>query len=173
MLTLLLGGARAGKSRRALDLADGEPHVTFVATAEAFDEEMDARIRTHKAERAAHWLTIEAPIALSDAIRDAPLTHLIIIDCITLWISNLLLRANGASVAAQPMVEASVAELLTQLATRTTHTIVVSNEVGLGIVPETPLGREYRDLLGRANASIAASADRVELLVAGLPLRVK
>jgi adenosylcobinamide kinase/adenosylcobinamide-phosphate guanylyltransferase len=169
MLTLLTGGARSGKSARALALAGCAPRVLFVATGEALDDEMAARIAAHKTERPAAWDTLEAPRALTTAL--APHTDhydLIIIDCLTLWVSNLLL-AHPTPI--DPV--AAVPPLLDVYARSRASWIVVTNEVGLGLVPDTPLGRTYRDLLGAVNRQVAAAADVVEFMVAGLPLTIK
>jgi len=169
MLTLLTGGARSGKSARALALAGRAHRVLFVATGEAHDEEMAARIATHKAERPAAWATLETPRALATAL--APHTDyydLIIIDCLTLWVSNLFLTHPTPI---DPV--AAVPPLLDVYAHSRASWIVVTNEVGLGLVPDTPLGRTYRDLLGAVNRQVAAAADVVEFMVAGLPLTIK
>jgi adenosylcobinamide kinase/adenosylcobinamide-phosphate guanylyltransferase len=182
-LTLLLGGVRAGKSAKALTLADESDcgrGVLFVATAQAFDEEMSRRIDAHRRERPGHWRTLESPIDVATDIE----THLshetpvgaIVIDCLTLWVSNLLLAA-GEGQDAEALIARHVGSLLSVLAAvgkRTgAHCIVVSNEVGLGVVPPTPLGRAYRDALGRANQLVAAAADDVRLMVAGIELSLK
>jgi adenosylcobinamide kinase/adenosylcobinamide-phosphate guanylyltransferase len=163
-LTLILGGARSGKSRHALDLFAGEPRRFFVATAEPFDEEMSQRIAQHRRERAgAGWQTLEAPLALTEALAavDGPA----VIDCLTLWLNNLMQHGRD--------VEAATGGLLEALAGHPHPVALVSNEIGLGLVPETPLGRAFRDAQGRLNQRLAAAADRVVLLVAGLPLVLK
>jgi adenosylcobinamide kinase/adenosylcobinamide-phosphate guanylyltransferase len=183
-VTLILGGVRAGKSSRALTLAtEAAPmgRVLFVATAQAFDHEMQRRIDAHRRERPANWQTLESPVTLAsdlDArLRGAPEPYeAIIVDCLTLWTSNILLSL-GDEDDAEHAVAARVAELL-QLAApngagSAAQWIVVSNEVGLGIVPPTALGRRYRDALGRANQLVAATASRVLLMVAGLELPLK
>lgn len=181
-LTLLLGGVRSGKSARAVTIAadqQGSGRVLFVATAEALDDEMRARIRAHRRERPPAWDTLESPLALAAELdraiaeQRAPYA-VIVIDCLTLWVSNVLLSLSDDE-DADGIISTRVAELL-DVRTRTsggTHWIVVSNEVGLGVVPPTSLGRRYRDLLGRANQMVAAAADDVTLMVAGLELALK
>jgi len=169
-LTFLLGGARSGKSSLAVRLASewGGP-VTFVATAERRDDpEMDARIDAHRAERPPDWETVEAPLDLGRAVADAPDGACLVVDCLTLWVANVL--EAGWSDAE---TEAAAAELARAAAAREVPTMVVSNEVGLGIVPETQLGRRYRDVLGRVNAVVAAKADRALLVVAGRALELR
>lgn len=169
-LILILGGARAGKSTFALRLAKehaGESSVTFIATAQALDAEMEQRIARHRDERPAHWTTIEEPLQLDRALIQAPDSDVALVDCLTLFVSNWLLRED-----AHTLNEVSQ-RFLANVRSRTQTTIVVSNEVGLGLVPETPLGRTFRDLLGRVNQQFAEAADEVYLLVAGLPLRLK
>lgn len=167
-LTLVLGGARSGKSRHAeaLARATGLPRL-YVATAEPFDDEMRERIDRHRADRAGDgWQTVEAPLDLAEALRAARATGgVTLVDCATLWLSNLLLAERD--------VAAAQAELLATLAVSGGPVVIVSNEVGFGIVPETPLGRRFRDAQGRLNAALAAAADRVTLVVAGLPLDLK
>lgn len=181
-LTLLTGGVRSGKSARALTLAherSGGKPVLFVATAQAFDDEMRTRIDVHRSERPAHWLTLEEPIDLEDALQarsrsldDRP--AVVVIDCLTLWVSNILLTlAEDADV--EVIVADRTRALLAVIARQldATPTIVVTNEVGLGVVPATPLGRRYRDALGRANQLAAAAADEVILLVSGIDVPIK
>jgi adenosylcobinamide kinase/adenosylcobinamide-phosphate guanylyltransferase len=189
-LTLLLGGVRSGKSARAVDLARATPaggRVLFVATAQAFDDDMARRIVAHRAERPAEWDTLESPTALpADLARTlaaaesagAPYAT-VAIDCLTLWVSNLLLALDEAD-DAERTIAGAVARLLAvrdggraAAGTVPARWIVVSNEVGLGVVPPTPLGRRYRDALGRANRMVAAAADAVTLMVAGLELPLK
>lgn len=181
-LTLLLGGVRAGKSAKALALASASDRgrgVLFVATAQPFDEEMARRIAAHRRERPAHWRTMESAIDVApdlDAhLSDNGSVDALVVDCLTLWVSNLLLAA-GEGQDAESLVARHVESLLgvlSRAAENRTHCIVVSNEVGLGVVPPTPLGRAYRDALGRANQLVAAAADDVRLLVAGLEVPLK
>lgn len=163
---LILGGARSGKSRRALTLAAPFREKMFVATAEPRDAEMRARILRHQAERGPSWRTIEEPVDLIGALKgaDAP-ERVIVVDCLTLWLSNLMER--GTSVKME-------LERLTKFIPSAKATLIfVSNELGLGLVPETELGRVFRDTQGRVNQSLAARVERVELIVAGLPLQLK
>ena len=164
-LTLVLGGARSGKSRYAESLiAALPPPWTYIATAEAGDAEMSERIAVHRGRRGAQWQTVEAPrdLAGSIAARErAPA----LVDCLTLWLSNLML-ANAD-------IEAEVVRLESALDAAAAPAVLVANEVGSGIVPETSLGRRFRDWQGILNQRIAARADRVVLVVAGLPLVLK
>jgi adenosylcobinamide kinase/adenosylcobinamide-phosphate guanylyltransferase len=163
-LTLILGGARSGKSRRAEALVTAlPPPWTYIATAEAFDAEMEARIAAHRARRAAGWQTLNAPRNLPPVL--SQVTAPVLVDCLTLWLSNLML-AEADIAAATDALEAA-------LAARSGPIVLVSNEVGAGIVPATPLGRRFRDAQGVLNQRMAALADQVELVVAGLPLRLK
>ena len=164
-LTLVLGGARSGKSRHAEGLITSlPPPWTYVATAEAGDEEMAARIKSHRERRGAQWRTIEAPRELAKALSacgDGP----VLVDCLTLWLSNLMLvEAN---------VEEETAQLEETLAATKGPLVLVANEVGSGIVPSYPLGRRFRDMQGILNQRMAARAERVILMVAGLPLALK
>ncbi len=163
-MTVLLGGAASGKSRTAAALAAGSGRpVTVLATAEALDEEMAERIARHRAERPAAWTVIEEPIALAAAIERTAMDDTLIVDCLTLWVSNML--ADGAT--SDDDVLAAAAAAAKACAARGAPTIVVSNEVGAGIVPMHPLARRYRDLLGRVNAAFAGAAGTVALMVAG------
>lgn len=166
-LTLVLGGARSGKSRHAEVLVTAcPPPWTYVATAQAFDDEMAARIAHHKARRAEGWRTIESPLDLAPTIaaNEAPGAPLLI-DCLTLWLSNVMLASRD--------VEAACRELIETLAAARGSIVAVSNEVGLGIVPDNALARAFRDAQGRLNQDVAARADRVVLMAAGLPLTLK
>lgn len=165
---LLLGGARSGKSALALRLASGfAGPVVVVATAEARDEEMRERIRRHRAERPSQWHTLEEPVELAAAIAGAPEDACIVVDCLTLWTSNLLERGLAAAA-----IESEAARVAEAAAARPSPTIVISNEIGLGVVPTTRLGREFRDLLGRVNAIFAEAAEEPLLVVAGRLVRL-
>lgn len=167
-LVLLLGGARSGKSALAVELARrSDRDVVFVATAEAGDDEMRVRIARHRAERPEHWKTVETPTDVGGALEAAAVDDCLVIDCLSLWVANLL--ESGASAAE---IEACAAANATAAAARAGPTIAVTNEVGLGIVPPTPLGRCYRDLMGRVNTVWARAADDALFVVAGrvLPL---
>ena len=164
-VTLILGGARSGKSRHGESLIAALPAPwTYIATAEAWDEEMRTRIAVHRARRDERWRTVDAPLALPEALRetgDAP----VLVDCLTLWLTNLMLAERDATTATD--------DLLAALAARAAPTVLVANEVGLGIVPEHRLGRDFRDAAGILHQRIAAQADRVLFMVAGLPMVVK
>jgi adenosyl cobinamide kinase/adenosyl cobinamide phosphate guanylyltransferase len=165
-LTFLLGGARSGKSSLATKLAlDRGGPVTVIATAEARDDEMAERIRLHRKERPEGWSTIEEPVALEEALRRVPAGDAVVLDCLSLWVANLLERDED--------VDAHNERALTVVQARTPPTIVVSNEVGLGVVPASELGRRYRDLLGRVNTRWAAAADEAAFVVAGRLLRLQ
>ncbi|MGE4321625.1 MAG: bifunctional adenosylcobinamide kinase/adenosylcobinamide-phosphate guanylyltransferase [Sphingobium sp.] len=164
---LVLGGARSGKSRFAQARAEAlDGALLFVATGQAFDAEMRARIARHRADRGARWRTIEAPVAVADAIRAhaAPGTVLLV-DCLTLWASNLLLGDH--------CVERATADLVGAIGAAAGPLILVSNEVGLGIVPDNALARRFRDVAGTINQAVAQVADEVVMTVAGLALQLK
>lgn len=165
-VTFVLGGARSGKSRYAETLVTALPQPwVYIATAEARDDEMAARIAEHKARREAGWQTIEAPHELPEALNAAPQTSAVLVDCLTLWLSNLM--------HAKFDIEKMTAGLEEALAARAGATVLVANEVGLGIVPENALARAFRDAQGTLNQRLAGVADRVVMMVAGLPLTVK
>ena len=167
-LTLLLGGAGSGKSRLAVRTARGwSGPVAVVVTAEARDDEMAEKIRRHRAVRPTDWLVVEEPLELEDVVTSLPKDTNAIIDCLTLWVSNLI--EKGAT---DEEIEERARTAAKTAASRSTETIVVSNEVGSGIVPPNALARRYRDVLGRVNSLWAETADRALLVVAGrvLPL---
>jgi adenosylcobinamide kinase / adenosylcobinamide-phosphate guanylyltransferase len=165
-LTLVLGGARSGKSRYAENLiVTWPPPWTLVATAEAGDAEMADRIAVHRLRRGRDWHTVEAPHDLSAALAAISAEAPTVVDCLTLWLSNRLLA--GAD------LEVEIARLEAALSGRPAPVVLVSNEVGFGIVPDNELARRFRDLQGRLNQQMAARADRVVLMVAGLPVVVK
>ena len=172
-LTLILGGVRAGKSTYAQELAGGGGRVLFVATAEPGDREMAARIQAHRESRPAEWDTLEEPLDLAERLaRLSDRYDTVLLDCLTLWVSNLLLRGDGHG-AASVDIPTEARRLLEAYAAGTSSWIVVSNEVGLGVVPPTELGRAYADELGRVNQMVAAAAGVVYFMVAGLPLTLK
>lgn len=165
-LILITGGAKAGKSNFAKKLAEamGGGAVSFMATAEPLDPEMRKRIARHQAERPASWETLEEPLELPQALLAARHT-VVLLDCLTLWVSNLLMAKRD--------VEAAAENLLAAHAKTSKALLVVTNEVGLGIVPDNPLARAYRELLGTANQRLAEKADKVYLLVSGIPVQIK
>lgn len=163
---LILGGARSGKSRYAQTLAEEAPARVLIATAEALDDEMAERIRRHRAERAPGWRTREEPLALTQALREeAQAGRIVVVDCLTLWLSNLMLAGRP--------VEHEIADLTAEIGRLSGPALFVSNEVGLGIAPATPLGREFRDWQGRLNQAVAAVCGAVVALTAGEPRLVK
>ena len=171
---LITGGARAGKSSYAQKLAAeiGEK-VLFVATAEAKDEDMRLRIEKHKKSRPSYWKTLEAPKDVASVIESAGGGYsVVIIDCITMLVSNVMLGAENETSAESEILK-EIDALINVMKTSPATFILVSNEVGLGIVPDNELSRNYRDLLGRANQLIASYADGVYLLVAGIPVKIK
>lgn len=163
----VIGGARSGKSRYAQARAEAMGgSLVFVATAEAFDDEMHARIAQHRADRDARWRAVEAPRDLAAAIGALDDGRaVVLVDCLTLWTSNLLL--------ADADIPAATAELCAAIGRFKGSLILVANEVGLGIVPDNALARRFRDAAGQLNQAVAASADEVVLLTAGLPLTLK
>ena len=169
-LTVLTGGARSGKSAAAVAAAaaSGAP-VTFIATAEPGDDEMAERIARHRARRPAHWTTVEAPHDLAGAVAGVDPAGTVIVDCLSIWTTNRMLEDSPVD-GAELVADAS--GLAIQLATRPGLAVVVTNEVGSGVVPPTPLGRDFRDVLGRVNQAMVRAADSAFLVVAGrlLPL---
>ena len=165
-LTLLLGGARSGKSRHAETLIEQlAPPWRYIATAEPFDDEMRARIAHHIDRRGAGWRTLEAPIDLPGALAGQPEGEPVLVDCLTVWLTNVML--SGADVAA------ATRRLIAVLQAPRGPWFIVANEVGLGIVPDNALARRFRDEAGRLNQAVAAIAGRVLFLAAGLPLQLK
>lgn len=174
---LILGGARTGKSAFAVRLAreweaSTSGRVCFIATAEAQDAEMQARIARHRAERPPHWVTIEEPKHLDHALSLVHDAAVVIVDCLTLWVSNWLLAAEHQGACGHG-IEQMMERVLEEVGDTPQTIICVSNEVGWGLVPDTPLGRAFRDLLGQVNQRIAQTATQVYLMVAGLPLQLK
>ncbi|MCL4506239.1 MAG: bifunctional adenosylcobinamide kinase/adenosylcobinamide-phosphate guanylyltransferase [Chloroflexi bacterium] len=176
-LIFILGGARSGKSTLAEQMAHerGGDDVLFVATAQAFDDEMRERITAHQLSRPSAWRTLEAPLQLAAALRSVPLAGAVVVDCITLLASNILLSLPDDASQAQvnQAVATEIDAFIEVLKSSQSTWIVVSNEVGMGIVPAYRLGRFYRDALGMANQRLARAADRVLLMVAGLPWELK
>jgi len=164
--TLVLGGARSGKSRYAESLIEAlPPPWVYVATAEARDAEMEQRIAAHRARRNGRWQTVEAPHDLAGALSDVPAGSAILVDCLTLWLSNRLL--------AEADMDREIDKLESVLANHDGVVVLVSNEVGAGIVPDNALARRFQDLQGTLNQRIASRASRVVFMVAGLPLQLK
>ena len=163
---LLLGGARSGKSALAVRLAQSwDGPVVFIATARARDGDMADRIERHRRDRPPGWMTVEEPVALVSALRKAPADAFLVVDCLTLWVANLM-EAEWP----EERIEQAARDAAAALSARTAPGVVVSNEVGLGVVPATELGRSYRDVLGRVNAVFAQAADAAQLIVAGRAL---
>ncbi|NWG21557.1 MAG: bifunctional adenosylcobinamide kinase/adenosylcobinamide-phosphate guanylyltransferase [Chloroflexi bacterium] len=170
-IVLFTGGARSGKSRRAEQYAArlNRP-VTYLATAEARDDEMRVRIACHRARRPPHWMTCEEPMYVAATLSTMTPGNVVLLDCLSLLVSNLLLAHEHDP---QPAIEREVSAIVHVARERDLTLIAVTNEVGMGIVPEYPLGRVYRDLLGWANQQIAAVTDEVYLVVCGIPVGVK
>jgi adenosylcobinamide kinase/adenosylcobinamide-phosphate guanylyltransferase len=190
-LIFILGGARSGKSSFALKLAESitppptSPHKggrtkvggkrLYIATAEAMDKEMEETIKKHKKARGNNWTTIEEPIKIVDIIKKNKKHNVILLDCLTLWISNLMrkeARGNGQRATGRRTMQA-ITELISACKDAKASIIIVSNEVGLGIVPDNPLARQFRDIAGFANQKIADAADEVYFMVSGIPLKIK
>jgi adenosylcobinamide kinase / adenosylcobinamide-phosphate guanylyltransferase len=176
-LTLILGGARSGKSSHAQTLAEESgKSVTFLATAQALDEEMSARIQKHRSERPVDWETLEAPLDLA-AYAQQIKSDVVILDCVTLLVNNLLMQfVKDDRVDEAPFTQAvqkEVDELIENIREQKQDWLIVSNEVGLGLVPPYQMGRVYRDVLGWANQRLARAADKVIFMVAGIPTVIK
>ena len=184
-LTFILGGARSGKSRYAQESASTlavDAPVTYIATAQAGDDEMHDRIRRHQADRPSHWRTVEEPVEVAETIRrlgsGSTTRPVILIDCLTFFVVNHILREGDAATCEAETwdvegAERAVDELIEAIGDVDAHVVIVSNEVGMGLVPETPLGRAFRDCAGRANQKTAAAAHTVLFMVAGIPMTVK
>jgi adenosylcobinamide kinase/adenosylcobinamide-phosphate guanylyltransferase len=170
-LTFVIGGCRSGKSTYALQTAEninGDKKM-FVATCLPQDEEMAQRVARHQKERGQYWMTIEEPLYLPEVISEhGPNADVMLIDCLTLWVSNLLMKT-----ADETKWEEIVSQLVDALKTASCPLVVVSNEVGAGIVPENKLARQYRDIIGRVNQAVAKTAGKVVWMVAGIPVVVK
>ncbi len=162
-LTLVLGGARSGKSALAERIvqAHGGARV-YIATAQAFDREMEARIAAHQVGRGDGWKTVEAPLELADALLDVSGDEIVLVDCMTLWLSNVMLAEQDEEIALEAVLDTLKGQV-----------VLVSNELGMGLVPETPLGRAFRDAHGRMNQRLAQVVDNVVFVAAGLPLVLK
>jgi len=184
MLIFILGGARSGKSRYALQLASElsrdspSPELIFIATATACDAEMADRIEKHKADRDSVWRTVEEPLNPAAIVQANSNASVIVVDCITLFLTNHFMKvwsddAESIGISDLDGINQAVKDLITAAVESPCTVIVVANELGLGLVPETALGRVFRDAAGWANQEIAARADRVVLMVAGIPLTVK
>jgi adenosylcobinamide kinase/adenosylcobinamide-phosphate guanylyltransferase len=169
-VTLVLGGARSGKSRYAQQLAEQSQRVVFVATAKASDDEMHAKIERHKEDRHKEWLTVEEPLELPKVLAEHEVNcDVIVVDCLTIFVANLMEAEGENSAAINRRIEALCEALRTVQCT----VVLVSNEVGSGVHPVSPLGRAYRDQLGEINQKVARIADDVVLMAAGLPLALK
>ncbi len=170
-IIFVTGGAKSGKSTYALRLSDSfSGQKVYIATAEALDAEMAEKIERHRRERGNEWKTVEEPIRIAEVIRNmGGYCNLILIDCLTLWLSNLLHLYDGDEEKVSGQLEA----LITELEKAGANIIVVSNEVGLGIVPDNPLARKFRDIAGVANQRMVEIADEVTLVIAGRPMRLK
>ena len=169
-LRLIIGGARSGKSAHAQALAEAEARrrcgsPVMIATAEALDAEMEERISRHRQERGDAWRTVETPLAVTDAIRGIAAQDCAVVDCLTLWLNNLMFAEHDLLAATEALLQAAT--------TSESEIIVVTNEVGMSIVPENALARRFRDEAGRMNRRVAEQADEVVVMFAGIPLRLK
>ena len=173
--TLITGGARSGKSRFAEELTRSfGPSLCYLATAQPLDGEMDDRIHRHRLRRGAAWETIEEPLMIPQTLaRIDGIYHAILLDCVTLWLSNLLLSCNEHDPGCEEVVLGHVHRLASTLRGMSTPVVLVTNEVGQGIVPENQLARLYRDIAGQANQILAATCDTVYVAISGIPLKLK
>lgn len=173
MVTVVLGGARSGKSRFAQSICAGGRHVVYIATARAEDEEIRARVARHRRDRPTGWTTVEEPLEIAAAAEQhAAHNDFILLDCLTLWLSNLCWELREKT--EEAIYAAACGELQRLIAASAgTHLVIVTNEVGSGLVPETPVGRLFRDLQGWVNQDVAKAADFVYLVAAGIPVPIK
>lgn len=168
-ITFILGGARSGKSRYALKLAKEYSKIAFIATCEPLDSEMKKRIELHRKNRPLNWQTFEQPQCVSRLLKQIGNKYeMIVIDCLTLLVSNMLLKGNP-----EAAIENEVKKILSTLNKNRAKAILVSNEVGLGIIPDNKLGRDFRDIAGRINQGVAEESDEVFFIVSGIPWRIK
>lgn len=164
-ITFILGGAKSGKSKFACELVKKEKNVVFIATAEAGDFEMERRIKKHQRKRPEHWTICEEPINIDICLQKYNNSeNTVIIDCLTLWVSNLMMRK---------LIKRKIKSFINTLNSVKCNVVIISNEVGQGIVPDNFISREYRDLLGELNCSIAKISDKVYYLVCGIPIKIK
>jgi adenosylcobinamide kinase/adenosylcobinamide-phosphate guanylyltransferase len=167
-ITLITGGARSGKSSHALALAKDYRKKAFIATASAFDDEMSKRIERHKKDRDDSFFLIEEPLDLSKAITNIPQScEIAIIDCLTVWVGNLLINPD------KQLPESAIAALFERLKNPPCNILIVTNEVGMGIIPDNEMARYYRDMLGSLNQKIASIAHQVVLMISGIPVLIK
>jgi adenosylcobinamide kinase/adenosylcobinamide-phosphate guanylyltransferase len=173
MISLVIGGARSGKSRFAQSIASSIQRVAYIATCRAEDAEMAERIAQHRLDRPAHWATIEAPVGIAEAVaQNAPHYEVLLLDCLTIWLSNYCFEHRELDRA--DLQSAALGELTRAMsAAAPTHLVLVTNEVGCGLVPESPVGRLFRDIHGWLNQEAARAADWVYHLVAGIPVIIK
>ncbi len=175
-IVLITGGGRSGKSAYAQNLAESlRGNRVYVATCPVMDDELAERVRKHKEARSRRqWVTIEEPVALADVLHQATSYQVVLVDCLTLWVNNLMYHAEQSGEAlTEEDISDRCRDVLTACSESDGTVIFVTNEVGMGIVPDNPLSRRYRDLAGRCNQEIAARADDVTLMVCGLPLHLK
>jgi adenosylcobinamide kinase/adenosylcobinamide-phosphate guanylyltransferase len=170
-IIFIIGGCRSGKSTYAMQTAEKVPaeQKIFIATCVPQDDEMKRRVARHQKERSQNWVTVEASLDLPEAIlQNSRRGNVILVDCLTLWVSNLLMETGD-----EKKIEEAISQLIDTLEKATCPIVLVSNEVGSGIVPENPLARQYRDIIGLANQAVAKTADKVIWMVAGIPVTVK
>ncbi len=173
-LIFILGGARSGKSAYALKLTEAMAgKKLYLATAQALDKEMAEKIKNHKKQRGSKWTTIEEPIKVADVIRWDKKHDVLLLDCLTLWVSNLMSKESGVRSQKSEVIYKNINQLISTCKNSKANIVVVSNEVGLGIVPDNPLARRFRDIAGYANQKMAEAADEVYFVAAGMPMRMK